>query len=300
MAAEAVMSKLLAALELHPAGNELRVSLSLLSFMERLQLKLSAYHQVGRSCCGPRPPNTFCLYRSSADCFIEGCFDLNDPRLFHYYLRVKIPAKLTNVFAVTFEDELAPLWNGLLAKAPSRLRCSKGLYTVLRSQVSLLGGFSKFEGLNEIHRYVDTEAGMLVEQLLPVKEGHADYHPPSDGFRRASVEIESMWVACGEQQTVLLQAGTVCLPWAISRFMACSVGSLVGKHVISSLVQDSMRSSGPGNPWQSAISKDESGMYTRLDQCVHSEESRRRERNQDTEHLSAQLQKHFSRRLFSN
>jgi len=191
-------------------------------------------------------------------------------------LRVSFPAKLANVFAVAFESELAPLWNGLLVRAPEKVKNRRALYSIHNSQVSLLGGMFKCDSLDEMRRFVDIEAGMLVENMTPVKKGHPDYREPAKGFKRTHTKLKNIWIACGPDRTVLLQAGSVEMPFQLSKWLVSTVGGIAGRQVLGTLVRDALRSTKPNNPWEKALSKDCFGVYAQLDQCVNSPASLKR------------------------
>lgn len=71
--------------------------------------------------------------------------------------------------------------------------------------------------------------------------------------------VLGIWAACGEDKTLLLQAGTVQLPVPVTKWLATSIGGLVGRHLISNMVKTAQRAAQPGNPWDKAMAEDRFG-----------------------------------------
>jgi len=261
-------------------------------FVKHLEDELRLFRKVGQKCCGKHSSDSFCIH---SDVFatqaIHGCFDPHNPRVFHYHLRMVFPSNLAHVFSVAFEDELAPLWNSSLSRPPEVLENKRGFRTIISSQVSALLGLLKLDFLDATQRFVDVEGGMVVEYIRTIAEGEESYRSPLRGFKRTENDVKSVWAACGADKTLLLQAGTVKLPIPVTRWLATSVGSLVGRHIITSMVKTAQRVSLPGNPFEKVLEDDIHGIYARLRKCVESSASRERA-------SSASLQKSDLERFF--
>ena len=118
------------------------------------------------------------------------------------------PLPLAHVFTVAFEEELSTEWNsaltfraefrrpsgrfrhetglkrhvlacsytsfgllGMLTKTPELVENLRGLHTVTSMQASALLGLLKLDFLDRTQRFIDVEAGMLVEYIKTVDEG---------------------------------------------------------------------------------------------------------------------------------
>lgn len=204
------------------------------------------------------------------------CFDPAEPYLVQYRLNLVFPVKLTNAFAIGNEIELAPLWNSFLTDTPEVLSRTKSMYMVVSSKLSALGGMVKNESLDEIRRYIDEDAGIVVESISTVDEKHPLHRKPSRGYKRTDNTIRSVWAACGPEHSVFRSVGSLALPFQSSKRMLTTLGGLVGKYVLAGLIRNAMRSLEPGSPWENALVKDTNGFYARLDRCVRSEASERR------------------------
>lgn len=204
------------------------------------------------------------------------CFDPAEPYLVQYRLNLVFPVKLTNAFAIGNEIELAPLWNSFLTDTPEVLSRTKSMYMVVSSKLSALGGMVKNESLDEIRRYIDEDAGIVVESISTVDEKHPLHRKPSRGYKRTNNTIRSVWAACGPEHSVFRSVGSLALPFQSSKRMLTTLAGLVGKYVLAGLIRNAMRSLEPGSPWENALVKDTNGFYARLDRCVSSEASERR------------------------
>eukprot|EP00913_Durusdinium_trenchii_P020620 g19366.t1 len=71
--------------------------------------------------------------------------------------------------------------------------------------------------------------------LVGADEGYDCHRPPTKGFKRAENDVKSIWAACGPDKTLLLQAGTVQLPIPVTKWLAISIGGLVGRHLVSNM-----------------------------------------------------------------
>lgn len=235
---------------------------------QRFQQLLNLYIQVGQSCCAQND-DWFSVYKDDGGAStIHGCFDKDDAYVLHYRVRVQIPAKITNVMAVANESQLLQEWNTLVVKPPEVVGRRKALHFVLNYQMSVLHGMYKVDLLNEIRRYVDVRGGFLAEYIRSVPKGHEAYREPLSGYKRPETELRNIWVACGSGNTVLIQAGTLRLPFSLSQWVVTSLGGIAGKFIIGGLVKNSLRSTEPGNPWEQPLREDATGFYGRLEQCM--------------------------------
>jgi len=238
----------------------------------RFQRKLDIFLSVGSACCATGG-DWFCAYRDAAGLqSIHGYFDPHERNVLHYRVRVQIPAGLPNIFAFANEVQLMPTWNALVVNQPEVIGRRTAHYMVLNYQMSLLGGAYKLDFLNEIRRFSDPSAGFLAECIRSVTADHPAYRKPAPGYRRPETQVNTCWVACGEH-SVLIQAGTVKLPFAFSKWLASTVGSIAGKFIIGGLVKNSLRATEPGNPWEKLLAEDSSGLYKRLAECGESPNS---------------------------
>jgi len=266
----------------------------------RFARKLGFFHRVGQLCCADdREWFTIHTDKTTGN-GIQGFLDPDNSRILHYRVSAQIPASLTHVMAVANEVELLPTWNSLVVGQPQVVGRRTGLHLVLNYKVSALHGIYKLDILNEIHRFVDTEGGFLVEYIESVDKEHSCFREPSPGFKRPHCKLQNIWVACGESHTMLLQVGEVHLPFPVNKFLVSNLGSLAGSFVLGGFVKNSLRSSEPGNPWEEFISRDNLGLYAKLRHCVGCEESSNRTPRGDKgffdRHQSQRLKPFFERR----
>jgi hypothetical protein len=113
----------------------------------------------------------------------------------------------------------------------------------------------------------------MAECIDTVAEGHPQYKAPQRGYQRAVSGLKTVWVACGPHASTLILTGSVQLPFRISKRFATACGSFIGKHVVSGLVKNALRTTQPGNPWAQALEQDKFGLYSRLCACAASESS---------------------------
>eukprot|EP00435_Cladocopium_sp_Y103_P019940 s2443_g4.t2 len=130
-----------------------------------------------------------------------------------------------------------------------------------------------------------------------VNGGYDCHRPPIKGFKRAENDVKSIWAACGPEKTLLLQAGTVQLPIPVTKWLATSIGGLVGRHLISNMVKTAQRSTQPGNPWDKAMAEDSFGIYSKLYQCAQSPASLARSRDPECHLSNSDFQRFFNRTL---
>lgn len=243
---------------------------------QRFQRLLNLHFEVGRFCFA-QYDDWFALYKDSAgSATIFGRFDKDDDFTFHYRVRVHIPAKLTDVMVVANESLLLREWNALVMNPPKIVGRRKALHFVLHYQMSVLQGTYKVDLLDEIRRYIDVQAGSLVEHICSVPKGHDSYREPVSGYRRLETELRNIWVACGSSDTVLIQAGTVQLPFSRSQWALTSLGGIAGRFIVGGLVKSVTNCKEPGSPWEKPLQDDDTGLYARLERCVEARASAER------------------------
>jgi len=103
---------------------------------------------------------------------------------------------------------------------------------VVSSRLSALGGMVKNESLDEIRRYIDEDAGIVVESISTVDDKHPLHRKPSRGYKRTDNTIRSVWAACGPEHSVFRSVGSLALPFQSSKRMLTTLGGLVGKYVL--------------------------------------------------------------------
>jgi len=232
--------------------------------------KLGYLYLVGQAVCD-HGSDWFNVYRDAAGVQrIDGHIDKVDSTVFHYRVKVMIPVRLTNVMALANEIDLLPLWNKLLTGIPAAIGRRTGHYIMLQYQMAFAGGMYKFDILNEVRRFSDVEGGFLAEFIESADSAHPCYRKPSAGFKRPKTQLKNVWLACGEQHSLLLQVGKVKLPFTVSRWIASTIGGLAGRFVVDGLVKNSLRTLDPNNPWEKALREDVFGFYQRVEECVMS------------------------------
>mgnify|MGYP002803572540 FL=1 len=298
LAAEVELTKLMEELAEDPATSDERAIISASPLLMHIKDELRLYREVGQHCCQFNEPDSFICYSNEhLHQSIHGSFDRHNPRVFHYHLRMIFPFQLAHVFSVAFEEELSTEWNSMLLKIPELIENEQGLHTVTSSQASAMLGLLKLDFLDRTQRFIDVEGGMLVEYIKTVEEGYDCYRPPVKGFKRAENDVKSIWAACGPEKTLLLQAGTVQLPIPVTKWLATSIGGLVGRHLISNMVKTAQRATQPGNPWDKAMAEDSFGIYSKLHQCAQSAASLERSRDPECHLSNTDFQRFFNRTL---
>lgn len=208
--------------------------------------------------------------------FLDACFDPKSPYALKYRVHLVFPVKLTNALAISGEIELSEHWNSFLVRQPEVLKRTKSTRMTVCSQTSAMMGMLKNESLDEIFRYIDEDAGIVVESMSSVQEDNPLYFKPSRGYKRTEAYIKSVWMACGPDHTLLRQTGTLTMPFPLTKTLLSTLSGLIGKYILGGLVKNANKSLEPGNPWEDAISKDVNDFYRRLNNCVESQPSRRR------------------------
>lgn len=243
--------------------------------VRRLDRKLRYIKIVGQACCS-QGASWFNVYKDGDLQSIDGCIDPRDSTILHYKARVTIPAGLTTVMCVANEIEMLPMWNKLVVGVPEVVGRRTAHYMCLNYQMSFLGGMYKIDILNEVRRFSDTKGGLLVEYIRSVSDAHPCHRPVGSGFKRPQTELKNVWLACGENSSVLIQVGKLKLPFSSSRWLASSLGGVAGRFIVSGLINNSLRAAEPGNPWEDKLKADKLGFYARLQEVMESDGSRRR------------------------
>lgn len=189
------------------------------------------------------------------------------------------PVSLASAVSIAMETELARLWNSALQEEPVVLERCGGLHLTVAQKLVILCGILKFDSLDEIHRFIDVDGGFMAECIETVTEGQPNYSGPDRGYTRALSGLKSTWVACGKDASVLILTGSAQMPFRVSKRFATTCGGFIGKHIVSGLVKNSMRTMEPGNPWATALQADKFGIYARLNACAASESSLARGRD---------------------
>jgi len=260
--------------------------------------KLKAYQDLGEACCVEHR-DWFSAFKDRNGT-IHAAVDNDTIR---YRCCVNIPAKLTQVMAVANEVQFMRKWNPLLAGDPQVLGLRTACHFILNYCMSALGGLYRVEVLNEIQRFCDAEAGLLAEHVKSLPPDHPNYREPSPGYKPAQTELKNLWVACGDQNTMLIQVGQMQLPFKLTKSIVVRIGQLAGSRLIGGLVQNSLQATLPGNIWESSIRDDVLGFYSRLDCCVQSQASQCRAPTTDAPfvddlHLRGDLHHLFEKRSF--
>lgn len=242
---------------------------------ERMCRKLDFFYNVGVSCCA-QDDSWMEVYNKEGKQTIHGQIDPQDSRTVFYRVIAEIPTSLRNVMAVAHELELFTSWNQLIQREPDVIGRRTAHYVVLNYQISAVGGMYKADVLNEIRRFSDTNGGLLAEYICSVPGDHPSYRDPAKGYKRMQTILKNIVVACGNNHTVLIQAGKLKLPFSISQWQAKIIGQVAGKFVVGGLVSNSLRAEAANNPWEKLVKEDKYGIYQRLDACTACEASQKR------------------------
>jgi hypothetical protein len=263
-------------LKAQPVGIAAWNSILHMEALSQLRADLRMLQELARECY---QDEKWCNVYTSADGKqrLDVSFDDDKPSQIHYRTCLDLPVKLTNAMAIGNEMELMKLWNPYLVEAPGLVCRNGGFKMIVASKISLLAGMLKNEALDDVRRYVDEEAGIVSERICSVAEGHPMYRAPSRGYKRTETSVKSVWIACGSQRTKFLQVGQLDLPISMNRRLIRSLGSLAGKYVMDSFCKTATQSTKSGSPWEDALANDIHGFYARLDRCVQSEASKKRE-----------------------
>lgn len=243
---------------------------------ERFSRKLDYFGVVGEAVC-TKVDKWLSIYADSTGTkTIHVRINPKDPTEVEYRVRAQIPSKLTHVVGVANEIELLPRWNSLVVGEPKTIGRRTAHYMVLNYQMSAVAGFYKIDIFNEIRRFADPDGGFLAEYIEAVPEDHPSYCPPPPGFKRPKAAVRNVWIAAGPEQSVFVQIGKAQSPFSISPWVAKTFGAAVGRFIIGGLVNNSLRASQPGNPWEQPLAEDKLGFYASIDKCVESAASKAR------------------------
>lgn len=241
--------------------------------VQRLEESLALFYGAVRTCC-ERPEGLFVIHRdASGEGVIRARLDRNNRAVVHCRMGVLLHARLAACLALANEESLAHQWNPFLTGAPERLGRQSAFRYVVRS--TLASGSRKLDLLAEVRRYVDTEAGLVVERMESLHAEHPNYCAPRGGFVRPRGTIQNVWAACGPCHAVLLQAATLHLPVPATRALLRRLGT-IGGSLLSGLRDAAARTAVPDNPWQGAIARDELGLYRCAELCTAAAASRLR------------------------
>jgi len=231
---------------------------------------------IGHACCSSGQSWVTVYKNAGEHQYLDACFDPSNPYTLQYRLDMVFPVNLKNALAITSEVELQSNWNAFLVAPPKVLKRTKGTHLTVSSQASAMMGMIKNENLDDIFRYIDEDAGIVVEHIRSVQENSPMYSKPSRGFKSTDNNIQNLWVACGSDHTILRQTATLGLPIPLTKTLLSTIAGLVGKYILSGLIRTANRSLEPGNLWEEAMEQDVHDFYRRLDRCVQSEASQKR------------------------
>jgi len=88
--------------------------------------------------------------------------------------------------------------------------------------------------------------------------------------------LKNIYLACGSNHTVFIQAGSLKLPFGLAQWQAKVLGGVAGKFIVGALVNNSLLADKSNSPWKKSISEDRLGLYHRLNECTASEASQHR------------------------
>lgn len=253
---------------------------------------LKLFEHVGWICFNSQD-DWFSVYKNLGEQqSIEGCFDTANPKVFQYRIKLVIPSRLSQTFAVVNELELHPLWQPNLVGLPQIVGRRVACRHVVHGQMSFVGGMYKIDNLFEVKRFVHTEGGLLVEHIQSIDEDHPDYIKPKPGYNRTNIELRNVWIACGSESTCLIQVGKVIPPFPINKRIVSSMGPLVGRPFVKELARNSLLSTQPNSPWAQCLADDKYGLYAMLRECEQSRDSVQRQHalgNKNDEHTQTAL-----------
>lgn len=244
---------------------------------ERFCRKAARFYEVGKALSQSQEGWMEVFNGEGGRQTIRGLISPEDASVVHYIVRAEIPTNLTSVMAVANEIQLMNKWNSLVVNTPKTIGDRTAHRLLLNYQISALGGMYKVDVLNEIRRFSDPNAGYIVEYINSLPEDHPTYTKPEKGFKRVQTLLQNVVLACGPTHCLLIQVGRLKLPFNCPMWLAKAFGQLGGKFMVGGLVQNAVKAAAPGSPWETLIKDDSFGLYARLQQCVESEESKRRD-----------------------
>jgi len=235
--------------------------------------RLKFFHDVGKSCCNVDNSWLQAFANTDHSQTIHFHLDPHNPSTLKYRVRAVIPAKLTSALLVANEVQFMAEWNKLVVKEPQVMGRRTAHYMVLNYQMSILAGMFKVDVLSEIRRFSDVNNGFVAEYIRTVEEDSTSYVKPASGYKRPHTQLTNIWAACGPNHTVLIQVGSLQLPFSVSPWVVSKVGHIAGNKIIGGLVKNSLMATIPGNRWEAAFKEDKFGLYGRVEECVASEAS---------------------------
>lgn len=235
------------------------------------------YCRAGLSMC-ERRDGWFTIYKDSEGMqHVESRLDESNPRRVAYRISFNLPSSLSKAMLICNEVELSHLWQKYLLDAPKVLGKKSACRYVVHSQMAFFGGLYKGDTLNEIKRFVDTEQGIMVETIKSVEESNPQFFAVPSGFRRASVDIQNLWVSCGPSRTLVIQNGDLHLPVSMPRWVLMSIGMLLARGIMDSLRRSITRvNDEANNPWASCYKTDACGLYALLQKAEQAPKSLQR------------------------
>lgn len=243
--------------------------------MKCFRSRLEQFYGIGTSCCLETDEWFVAFVDRQRGAKLECMFASSEPKVW-YRLHIALPASMPRAAAISCELHLLPSWNPGLSKTPVRVGEHSAFSAVIGYSSSWYGGLYKVDILSEVQRFVDSEAGFMAEATTPVAEGHSSYIPPAKGHARLDSSFKRLWIAVGSSETVVIQAGSVELPFAANRSLISLMAQTTGRRMFSRIRQAAARAMKPGSPWEPAIEADSQGLYEVLGRCASSEGSRQR------------------------
>lgn len=246
--------------------------------LENFRQEIERFYDIGKACC-LETEGWFTAWQDPAsDAHVE-CELTNEggKQALRYRAHVPLAAGLPAAFAVSNELDLFPRWNPVIASAPEvrgdRTACHLAAVTY---QVAFAAGLYRLDFQQEVQRYIDPEAGFVAESASPVPAEHRAYQKPQTGHSRPEGESQRVWLAIGRSACILVQAGSVRLPFHVNARVAKMLVSWVARRLVLALQAAAGRASQPGSHWEAAMKSDPEGLYTRLSRVADSEGSRQR------------------------
>uniref|UniRef100_A0A7S2L2M0 START domain-containing protein n=1 Tax=Zooxanthella nutricula TaxID=1333877 RepID=A0A7S2L2M0_9DINO len=242
----------------------------------RFSARLEQFYNIGRMCCLETDEWQVALEDQSRGLRFECMQSRHDRSSVLFRARLVVPTKIATAVAVANELHLLPKWNSFLSSPPERLGPTSPFSAVVNYQMSLFGGWCKFDVLSEVRRFVDPEVGFLAEAVDPVPAGHSLHRGPKARHARLDSRLARLWVAVGSEETVLVQAGRMRLPVAMHQSVTIALARTAVRGLLAAYRRRAETAGQPGSPWESALQADEHGLYALLDRCAHSPWSLRR------------------------
>lgn len=263
-------SSLMQQLQDHLAGTRAWVSVQASALHHRLSSRLQEFMRGGRACFDDSGEWHLLYENAKEGQSIHARFNDENPLLVQYRVSAQVNAPLSSAYAVANEEKLMSIWNKLTEGSPQILGTRTSHYKVVNYQMSAMAGLYKVDFLNEIRRFIDPESGCLIELVANIEKGHPLYVEPKRGYNRPETKFQTVWSACGQGHTVLVQTGNLKLPFSVGKWLGTKLGAIAGKYMVEGLVRNSLLSIEPNSPWQSYLEADTHGLYALLKNCESS------------------------------